>query len=334
MTDATPNPHPPAEPLPGAPVDVLQRPGLLPQIVTGLGDGVWDWDLEVDRVDYSLGFQRLLGYDRPEVFSAQFTFRSHLHPDDAVWVLPLVRQLLDGRSARFEATYRLRHAQGGFRWFLGRGVVIPASNGQPRHLVGLLSDVHQRTEAEQQRLLREQTQRQRLVQDALTDWCRHLAGGLKVLATQPGADWMHLPDHLGVMAGNQPQRLEVLDVRDALSAAMAQARAQAPDTVRWGLEPLDRPLHILADPAQCQWMLGALCRNAWQALPGGVGFVHLSVQPDDDGQGVTLVVRDNGVGLSADVLVRVFEPFFTTRPAGQGGGLGLTVARRLAQSLQ
>jgi signal transduction histidine kinase len=37
-------------------------------------------------------------------------------------------------------------------------------------------------------------------------------------------------------------------------------------------------------------------------------------------------VRDNGVGITPDVAPRVFDPFFTTRPSGQGAGLGLSIS--------
>lgn len=48
---------------------------------------------------------------------------------------------------------------------------------------------------------------------------------------------------------------------------------------------------------------------------------------------VLVEVRDNGRGISEDVMQRVFDPFFTTRPKGQGTGLGLTIARNLAASM-
>ncbi len=51
---------------------------------------------------------------------------------------------------------------------------------------------------------------------------------------------------------------------------------------------------------------------------------------DDD---VLVEIRDNGRGISEDVMQRVFDPFFTTRPKGQGTGLGLTIARNLAASM-
>ncbi len=47
---------------------------------------------------------------------------------------------------------------------------------------------------------------------------------------------------------------------------------------------------------------------------------------------VVVGVRDNGVGISEEVLARIFEPYFTTKPFGEGSGLGLSVAHGLAAS--
>ena len=48
---------------------------------------------------------------------------------------------------------------------------------------------------------------------------------------------------------------------------------------------------------------------------------------------VRFIVRDEGIGMSPEVMERVAEPFFTTKPAGQGMGLGAFLAYLFAQTL-
>ena len=66
-----------------------------------------------------------------------------------------------------------------------------------------------------------------------------------------------------------------------------------------------------------------LLLNAAQALDERGGVVTVSTA-DENGQ-VAVRIADNGHGIPPETLARVFEPFFTTRPVGEGTGLGLAV---------
>lgn len=93
--------------------------------------------------------------------------------------------------------------------------------------------------------------------------------------------------------------------------------------------PTDRPvMRLRVESIELVW--SQLVRNAIQAMPpprGGV--LTVIVAPDSDGQGVYIRFIDTGVGIAPEVLPQIFEPFFSTRPAGEGAGLGLSLAQRI-----
>ena len=96
---------------------------------------------------------------------------------------------------------------------------------------------------------------------------------------------------------------------------------------------------VLADPGQIEQVLVNLAVNARDAMPQGgkliiqtaSTIIDVSAHQEDrayqgevpPGQYVALKVSDTGTGIPKDVLDRVFEPFFSTKPKGEGTGLGL-----------
>jgi signal transduction histidine kinase len=91
---------------------------------------------------------------------------------------------------------------------------------------------------------------------------------------------------------------------------------------------------VLVDPGHLQQVMINLLTNAIEATPsGGRVDVTAARQTDgDEGPGVAIAVRDTGSGIPPDVLPRIFDPFFSTKPARDGSGLGLAICRDLVRS--
>jgi two-component system NtrC family sensor kinase len=85
-------------------------------------------------------------------------------------------------------------------------------------------------------------------------------------------------------------------------------------------------LWLRAEAGPLSQVLVNLLINAAQAMRGQG---QVTVRAEEEGAVGRIVVEDDGPGLAPEVLSRVFEPFFTTRPAGEGTGLGLAVSRHL-----
>jgi len=83
-------------------------------------------------------------------------------------------------------------------------------------------------------------------------------------------------------------------------------------------------------PTEVEQVLLNLLRNAAQALagftPAGGAPPTITVRAECRPDGVAVSVADNGPGMPPEVRARVFDPFYTTRPPGEGTGLGLSVA--------
>lgn len=129
-----------------------------------------------------------------------------------------------------------------------------------------------------------------------------------------------------------PAEREVIGLHAAIEATLPLLRAAIPPAIdieyRCGL---DRSLSVLAGRTAVHQILMNLCTNAWQAIGGERGRIAI-VLTAADGQAV-LTVRDDGAGMDATTVARIFEPYFTTKPVGQGTGLGLSTVQHLVESL-
>lgn len=95
---------------------------------------------------------------------------------------------------------------------------------------------------------------------------------------------------------------------------------------------------VLANASQLQRVVVNLLVNARQATAEG-GLVRVSLQSDATNSEVVLTIRDSGTGISAEVLPRIFDPYFTTKSgpdaSGKGGtGIGLASCKEIVDAHQ
>jgi C4-dicarboxylate-specific signal transduction histidine kinase len=113
------------------------------------------------------------------------------------------------------------------------------------------------------------------------------------------------------------------DLNAEVAAAVRMSRTHIKDGCRIELELGAIPA-LFGRPRQIAQTAINLVVNAAQAIEGKSGIITVATRGEP--AGAVLVVRDDGIGMSADTLARLFQPFFTTKPVGQGTGLGLSVA--------
>jgi signal transduction histidine kinase len=133
--------------------------------------------------------------------------------------------------------------------------------------------------------------------------------------------------------GRDEEERSAVDLRPVLESTLRMAWNEIRHRARLVREYGQVP-PVWANQSRLGQIFLNLVMNAVQAIPEGnsegneirVSTVHL-------GDRVAIEVRDTGAGIPADVLPRVFDAFFTTKPMGVGTGLGLTICHRLVNAL-
>ena len=136
---------------------------------------------------------------------------------------------------------------------------------------------------------------------------------------------------------DQPRSQEPVDVAAVVDEALTLLRRGLPATIRLDTRMDEGCPPVLGDPSRLHQVIMNLCTNAAQAIGQDHGCITVTVRcdpnPDGDPPGwVVIEVRDDGPGMTDDVAARVFEPFYTTRPAGEATGLGLSTVHGIVTS--
>ncbi len=125
--------------------------------------------------------------------------------------------------------------------------------------------------------------------------------------------------------------LTPVDLAEVVSFARKISHSQVRQRARIVLD--GAPLEVMGNRAPLTQVLLNLIVNAAHAMAEGrPGLITVRWAPDGEDH-ARLVVEDNGSGIPADALEKVFDRFFTTKKAGEGTGLGLPISRELVRQM-
>jgi two-component system NtrC family sensor kinase len=134
--------------------------------------------------------------------------------------------------------------------------------------------------------------------------------------------------HVCGFARRERPHMADTSIHTALDIALRMIRPRAKDrAVEVSLEAAGTVIVPHDPPRLAQAVLNLLSNAVDAAASGGKHVVLRVVTTDDD---VRVEVDDDGPGVTAEAAERLFEPFTTTKPFGQGTGLGLTITRQIA----
>ena len=341
----------------------------------GANEGHWDWDIPSDRLFLSPRMKMLGGLDLDSDIETRAEWRAKtvMHPDDEPRFEERLREHFEGRTARFECEYRVRHADGKWCWLLARGRCLRDPAGKPFRLVGSTMDVTSEKQAQIHKEALEAQLRQSQKLEAIGTLAGGIAhdfnnilgailgyGELALQESERESDLRRYLDNVMHATGRAKKLVERIlgfsrsglgdrepvNVQGIILETLDLLEASLPPGIRLEKHIDAGNAAVLGDATYLHQVAMNICTNGIHAMAqnGGVlgvrlersrllGKVTLTRGSLVPGHYVRLTVRDTGAGIETAVLDRIFDPFFTTKQIGEGTGLGLSVVHGIVSDL-
>ncbi len=274
-----------------------------------------------------------------------------IHANDRRCILSKLKAAAPTNAPIRDLEVRVVRSDGTLRWLAVSAQPLRTRDGRHDGFRGLAVDITRRTQAEQA-----------LAQSRRIEAVGTLAGGVahdlnnvlaavtgyaqlaqaELPATHPAQQDMAaitaaaergagLVRRVLQFARQRPTQRQPVEIAELVHEVTQLLRPQLPPTVRIRLDLPDAESLVLADPTELHQVVVNIAANAINAMRDSgttLGFTVAATEHD-----VVLTIVDDGAGMSADVLDRAIEPFYTTRDVGEGTGMGLAVAHGVVTSL-
>ena len=323
------------------------------------GLGIWDHNLLSGELHLDRRAKALLGIP-PDAPTTYRTWTGAIHPDDLTAAEALLEHALHEQQS-FTTEYRVIWPDGSVHWLAvtGRGSYSP-NTGKPLRMRGILLDMteRKRTEERMQEVMRLEAIGRLAggIAHDLNNMLVAILGFSDLLGQSMATDDPRLEDvrqindaaersadltrQLLAFARRELIQPRRLDLNATVRYAAGMLRPVLGENIGLNLQLAPNVGFIHADPGRLEQILMNLVLNSRDAMPRGgqvtvetAGVVLESDNPawqqqpeaPPTGQYAMLAVTDTGHGMDPETLQHIWEPFFTTKPAGRGTGLGLAV---------
>lgn len=154
-----------------------------------------------------------------------------------------------------------------------------------------------------------------------------------------------LVNQMQLFSQTMPGKPQRLDLKPLIKQDLKMLRSTLPTTIQLQQRLAEELPPVLSDPAQFQQMLTNLLINARDAIDGKgfIGVATKQIHCSDhicnschehfSGEFVQLSISDSGSGMPKDVIEKIFDPYFTTKPVGRGTGMGLSVVHGIMHEM-
>ncbi len=341
----------------------------LKQILDTTLQSIFWKDMEGRYLGCNKVFARAIGYDDPEEIIGKTDFELPWPRQEAEAYRADDHEVMRSNKPKVHIIEPLQQADGTRLWVDTTKVPLHTDSGDVYGVLGVLEDITERKQAEEDRKDLEKRLQQAQKMEAIGT----LAGGIahdfnnilsvifgyteyaidetdmdkrtkQLKQIKKGAERARdLVKQILTFSRRVDQSKHPVEISLIIKESLKMLRSSIPTTIDI-VEDIAHTGAVMADPTQINQVIMNLCINAYHAMRerGGTLSVMVCEREIHDGDGESshiapgryarLIVADTGTGIPADIRDRIFEPYFTTKSDGEGTGLGLAVVHGIVSS--
>jgi len=261
-----------------------------------------------------------------------------VHPDDVASCTAACTAAYDARR-KIQVEYRMRRADGEYRWVLNCAVPRIASDGVFAGYIGSCIDITEVRRTQEEALASQKLESVGRLANGIAHDFNNLLGGILASAElvlaerEQGASsdeellrirtaavrGGEIVRQLMIYGGKESPAFEPVDVSSLVEEMLQLLKVSISKRAILKAELGECLPAVHGNPAQIRQIVMNLVTNASEALAERDGVIRVTTAPA--GKHIKLEVSDTGSGISPEVQARIFDPFFTTKFTGRGLGL-------------
>ncbi len=332
----------------------------------GAGEGLWDWDINKNRVYLSRRLREFFGEAKSGREVSPKLWTERIHPEDIDRYITSIVSHIKRETEHLECEYRMRNADDEYRWVFDRGIALHDDNGHAYRMAGSVRDITERKIAEQEvrdakdlaeaanitkgRFLATMSHELRTPLNAIIGFSEMMKSEMFGSLGNPhyteyardihesGSHLLNLINDILDVSKLEAGKIEIIesncDVGEVIATAGLFVRERALEgDVEVELDCGSALPLLRADERRLKQILINLLSNAVKFTPPG-GKITVCVQADP-ALGFVIEVRDTGIGIAPEDIPKALEPFAqidsTLSRRYEGTGLGLPLTRSLIE---
>ncbi|RXJ85535.1 PAS domain S-box protein [Arcobacter cloacae] len=120
-------------------------------ILSSMNDGIWDWDLQTNKVSYSKQWKKILGFEDDEIGNDLSEWENRVDPKHLKNVCTEITNYLEGKKDNYTNEHQVLCKDGTYKWILDRGVIVQRDEfGKPLRMIGTHTDITSLKDLEKQ----------------------------------------------------------------------------------------------------------------------------------------------------------------------------------------